>query len=371
MAAAELSAATAIATAEANTVTAVKALLKWKESQSATQKPQLLPQDDFIYLNLTLEKIPQNTCTKPFKIPLPHPLFDHSSELCLIIDDRPNSNLTKESAQKIIKSQNIAISKIIKLSKLMTDYKSFEARRKLCGSYDLFLVDRRIVHFLPRLLGSSFFKKKKLPLSLDLGHKNWKGQIERATGSALLYIRTGTCCVMKVAKVSMESEEIVENVVAVIKGAVDLVPKKWRGIRSLQLKFFDSLALPVYQALPEVKFKIEVAKENVGLSNPEVEMKDGSQVEENKKEKEKKEKKKKKKGRIHEVRYMDVAAGEGELESKGNKNEVDELVGGNEEGHDEIEVSKSEVMMTLIMVNQLPARVRRLTYRKMNLLMGN
>lgn len=343
MAAAELSAATAIATAEANTVTAVKALLKWKESQSATQKPQLLPQDDFIYLNLTLEKIPQNTRTKPFKILLPHPLFNSSSELCLIIDDRPNSNLTKESAQKIIKSQNIAISKIIKLSKLMTDYKSFEARRKLCGSYDLFLVDRRIVHFLPRLLGSSFFKKKKLPLSLDLGHKNWKEQIERVTGSALLYIRTGTCCVMKVAKVSMESEEIVENVVAAIKGAVDLVPKKWRGIRSLQLKFSDSLALPVYQALPEVKFKIEVAKENVGLSNLEVEMKDGSQVEEKKKEKkEKKEKKKKKKGRIHEVRYMDVAAGEAELESKGSKNEVDELVGGNEEGHDEIDVSKSE-----------------------------
>lgn len=339
MAAAESAAATAIATASANANIAVKALLKWKESQSAIRKAQLLPQDDFIYLNLTLEKIPQKPRTKPFKILLPHPLYDpSSSELCLIIDDRHTSNLTKQTAKKIIKSQNIAISKVLKLSKLKTDYKPFEAKRKLCDSYDLFLVDRRIVHLLPKLVGSSFFKKKKLPLSLDLTHKNWKEQIERAAGCGLLYVRTGTCCVMKVAKVSMELEEIVENVVAAIKGVVDLVPKKWRGVRSLQLKFSDSLALPVYQALPDVKFRIEGAKESVGLSNLEVEVKDETQVEEKKEKKENK----KKKGRIHEVRYMDVVAGEAELESKGRKCEDDELLSGNEEGHDENEGNKSE-----------------------------
>ncbi|CDP06185.1 unnamed protein product [Coffea canephora] len=295
-------------------VAAVNALQKWKEARSASQMPQLLPEDDFIYLNLTLKKIPPKPRTNPFKIPLPKPLFDPDSELCLIIDDRPKSNLTSEAAKKIVKSQNLPVAKVLKLSKLKSNYKPFEAKRKLCDSYDLFLVDRRVVHLLPKLLGKFFFKKKKLPLPLDLSHKNWKEQIERAMGCGLLYMRTGTCCVMKVGKVSMENEEIVENVVQGINEVVKVVPKKWGGVRSLHLKFSDSLALPVYQALPDVKLKIDGVKKTEAVNDSEgevVEVKEessGGEVIMGRT--------KKKKGRIHEVRYMDVGVGVGELESE-------------------------------------------------------
>ncbi|XP_033508077.1 uncharacterized protein [Nicotiana tomentosiformis] len=295
---------------------AVSALLKWKESQSKIQKAQLLPQDDFIYLNLTLKKIPPKPRTNAFRIPFPNPIHDpSSSELCLIIDDRPNSKLTSDAAKKIIKSQNIPISKVIKLSKLKTNYKPFEAKRKLCDSYDLFLVDRRIVHLLPNLLGKQFFKKKKLPLPLDLTHKNWKEQVERACGSGLFYLRTGTCCVMRVGKGSMESEQIVENVLEAIKGVVQVVPKKWDGVRSLHLRLSDSLALPLYQALPDIKLKIEGFKEKQaeeevsgGLVEVKESEKKADQGSGNKKGK-------KNKGRIHEVRYMDFDTGVDELES--------------------------------------------------------
>nr|XP_018632857.1 ribosomal L1 domain-containing protein 1-like isoform X2 [Nicotiana tomentosiformis] len=279
---------------------AVRALLKWKESQSKIQKVQLLPQDDFIYLNLTLKKIPQKPRTNAFRIPFPNPIHDpSSSELCLIIDDRPNSKLTSDAAKKMIKSQNISISKVIKLSKLKTNYKPFESKRKLCDSHDLFLVDRRIVHLLPKLLGKQFFKKKMLPLPLDLTHKNWKEQVERACGSGLFYLRSGTCCVMRAGKVSMESEQIVENVVEAIKGVVQVVPKKWSGVRSL------------YQALPDIKLKIEGFKEK--QAEEEV---SGGLVEVKESEKKADERSgKKNKGRIHEVRYMDFDIGVDELES--------------------------------------------------------
>lgn len=304
-------------------VAAVNALQKWKEAQSASQKPQLLPEDDFIYLNLTLKKIPPKPRTNPFKIPLPKPLFDPNSELCLIIDDRPKSNLTSEAAKKIVKSQNLPVAKVLKLSKLKSNYKPFEAKRKLCDSYDLFLVDRRVVHLLPKLLGKFFFKKKKLPLPLDLSHKNWKEQIERAIGCGLLYMRTGTCCVMKVGKVSMENEEIVENVVQGINGVVKVVPKKWGGVRSLHLKFSDSLALPVYQALPDVKLKIDGVKDTEAVNDSEgeiVEVKEESSGGEAKMGRTKK-----KKGRIHEVRYMDVGVGVGELESEDDDDDEGKL----------------------------------------------
>ena len=39
------------------------------------------------------------------------------------------------------------------LSMNRSKYESFEAKRKLCGSYDLFLADERILVHLPKLLG--------------------------------------------------------------------------------------------------------------------------------------------------------------------------------------------------------------------------
>ncbi|KAI3457071.1 hypothetical protein Pfo_013734 [Paulownia fortunei] len=286
---------------------AINALLKYKAAQSANEKLQLLPEDDYIYLNLTLKKIPSNPRTNPFRILVSHPILDSSSHLCLIIDDRPQSPTPpSEQIKKLIKSQNIPISKVIKISKLKTNYKPFEAKRKLCDSYDMFLVDKRVVHLLPKLIGKEFFKKKKLPLGVDLGKKNLKLQVERALGSALLYLRTGTCCVMKVGKVAMEKDEVVDNVFDAIKGAVERVPKKWDGVRSLHLKFSDSVALPVYQAMPDVKLKIEGLKEREkGAELAKISDNEG-EAKEIHGRKDGKIGKKMKKGRIHEVRYMDV-----------------------------------------------------------------
>ncbi|KAJ9685920.1 hypothetical protein PVL29_015012 [Vitis rotundifolia] len=313
---------------------ATTALLKWQASKSKSEKPQLLnqDQDQFIYLILTLKKIPPKGRTNPHKIPLRHPLHSPpNSELCLIVDDRPNSHLTSQAAKTKVKSENIPVSKVLSLSKLKSNFRPFEAKRKLCDSYDFFLADKRIVPLLPKLLGKHFFKKRKIPVAVDLGHKNWKEQIDRACGSALLYLRTGTCSVVRVGKLSMEKEQIVENVVAAIDGVVELVPKKLAGVRSLHLKLLESLALPVYQAVPDMRLKIEGV---LGKESEEVkEEEESGRVEKGEK------KKVGKKGRIHEVRYMDGDVGglleEDEFDGdgdeddgEGDKSADDELGGG-------------------------------------------
>ncbi|KAL6529507.1 hypothetical protein OROGR_015130 [Orobanche gracilis] len=310
---------------------AIGALLKHKASaQSSIGKLQLLPDDDYIYLNLTLKKIPSNPRTNPFRIPLTHPIMDATSQLCLIIDDRPQSPTPpSDQMKKLIKSQNIPISKVIKISKLKTNYKPFEAKRKLCDSYDLFLVDKRVVHLLPKLLGKKFFKKKKLPLGVDLGKKNLKLQVERALGSALLYMRSGTCCVMKVGKVAMEKFEIVENVLDAINGFVEKVPKNWDGVRSFHLKFSDSVALPVYQTMPDVKLKIEGLKEMERGSELAKNSDNEGKAREISGRKEGRIGKKKKKGRIHEVHYMDVGE---DMESDDDDDEGSEQVQGKVNG---------------------------------------
>ncbi|GMJ03907.1 hypothetical protein like AT3G58660 [Hibiscus trionum] len=280
---------------------AVKALLKWRDSQSHLQKPQLLQEDELLYLIVSLKKIPQNPRVNPMKVPLPHPLIHPSAELCMFIDDRPKSGITKDAASKKIKAENIPITKVIKLSKLKTDYKPFEAKRKLCDSYDMFFADKRIIPLLPRLLGKQFFKKKKIPVPVDLKHKNWKEQIEKACSSAMLFLGSGTCCVVKVAKLSLGENEIVENVEAAINGIAEVVPSKWGNVRSFHLKLLDSLALPVYQAMPDLRLKILAESEHPTSSKDEKQ-----EVEEGEEDgSHQKKKKKKNKGRIHEVQYMD------------------------------------------------------------------
>ncbi|EPS72814.1 hypothetical protein M569_01942, partial [Genlisea aurea] len=237
---------------------AVDALLKYKAKSSSKESFQLLHEEEYIYLNVSLKKIPTETRSNPWRIPLSNPIWGAESQVCLIIDDRPQTPTPpSDHLKKLIKSQNIPVSKVLKISKLKSDFKPYESRRKLCGSYDLFLVDRRVIHLLPKLIGKEFFKKKKLPLAVDLSKKCLKSQVNKALGNALFYLRTGTCSVMKIGKVDMEKEDIVQNVMDAIAGAVQLIPKKWEGIRSLHLKCSDSVALPIYQTLPEMKLKIQ------------------------------------------------------------------------------------------------------------------
>ncbi|XP_043702628.1 ribosomal L1 domain-containing protein 1-like [Telopea speciosissima] len=301
---------------------AVDALLNWNESKKKQQKAQLIEEDDFLYLILTLKKIPANGRTNPYKIPLPHPLHSPEEELCLIIDDRSKARLTSEAAKKKVQADGIPITKVLKLSKLKTDYRPFEAKRKLCNSYDLFFADKRVIPLLPKLLGKQFFKKKKIPIPVELTHKNWKAQIEHACGSALLYLRTGTCSVLKIARVSLGRDEIVANVVSAIDGIAEIIPKKWANVRSFHLKMSESLALPLYQSVPDMVFKIEGVKKKEEESKEEIPAglesgKEGKLKDEKKSGK----KKVSKKGRIHEVRYMD--------------NNLDELLGNEELDGDE------------------------------------
>ncbi|CAL9236642.1 unnamed protein product [Arabidopsis halleri] len=304
---------------------AVKALVKEGNEKSKTEKPQLLEEDEFFYLVVALKKIPQRNFTNAYRIPLPHPLInttEDSPELCLIIDDRSESGLTKEDAKKKIKSENIPITKVVKLSELKSDYGSFESKRKLCDSYDMFFSDRRVIPLLPRLIGKKFFLRKKIPVAIDLKHRNWKEQIEKACGAAMFFMRTGTCSVIKVAKLSMESDEIAENVMATLNGVVDVLPSKWKYIRSLHLKLSESLALPLYQTVPYLKLKLDPSGVEEGRNGEELVKSDDVD------DSSKSVKTKKKKGRIHEVRYMDSNVSETLGEDKIEKNvEQDEVTG--------------------------------------------
>ncbi|GAA0153598.1 ribosomal protein [Lithospermum erythrorhizon] len=236
---------------------AVAALLKWKSLQ--TPKDNLNnPSDqnnlDFIYLVLTLKNVPpkplQNT---PHKIPLPHTLHPFPN-ICLILADGPKKSthkLTVDHVQKLIKSQNISVSKVVKLSKLRSLCNSLDTRRVFLDSYDVFLADERIINLLPSVLGKLFYKKKvPIPVTLKRGENgglSLKEEVEKACCSEMLSFGSGTCHSVRVGRRGvMGVDEIVENVREAIDGVVEFVPKKWKGVGALHLKFSDSLAMPIF-----------------------------------------------------------------------------------------------------------------------------
>lgn len=239
---------------------AVDAILKWNGAQKQKEKAQLLEDDQLFYVVVGMNKIPEKARTNAYTVELPHPLYQlENHEVCLFISDRATAKhkLDKKAAKERIEKEGLRIAKVIPLSKLKTDYFSYEAKRKLCGSYNVFLADDRILGDLPKLLGKAFYKKKKHPIPVNLTRAQWTGQITSALNSTHVYVSGGTCSVVKVARVSQPREEIVENVKAVLEGVAQQIPKQWANIRAYFLKTLDSTALPLYQSLPVMPLKIE------------------------------------------------------------------------------------------------------------------
>ncbi|KAF8104014.1 hypothetical protein N665_0181s0035 [Sinapis alba] len=231
---------------------ALKSLLKWWDSKSNPQTPEPLEiSDGFVYLVVTLKKPPQIDRTNPVMIPLPHPLIDliedPPPELCLIIDDKHKNKITKEIALKKIEAEKVPITTVIKVSKLKSELRKLEVEEG--KRHEVYFAERRLMPMLPKLLGKEFVKKKKSPIAINLRHGNWKEQVERVCESALFFVGTGTCSVVKVAKLSMGRKEIAENVVAAMEGIVDLIPGKWKNVKLFHLKLLESLALPVYESV--------------------------------------------------------------------------------------------------------------------------
>jgi len=149
----------------------------------------------------------------------------------------------------------------------------------------------------------------------------------------LLYLRTGTCAGLKIGRVTQSKDEIVENAMAVIQGAMELVPKKWGNLRSVHVKTVESVALPVYQAVPEIGLKIE------GIWDE----KCGSFVKGKKRVRDDEEKKGKKgkKERIHDVGLLDEG-GDGEVVREDMEDENGELEGEIREEGDELMVNEDD-----------------------------
>ena len=124
--------------------------------------------------------------------------------------------------------------------------------------FDDFYCDDRVVPMLGKLLGKSFFDRKRQPISVRVtrGPDSLREQLRKADSCARFVLKEGTCAALVCATTDLNEKEIVENAVAACDGLVACVPKKWKNVQSVVLKLPDSASLPVFTgALEPIKRK--------------------------------------------------------------------------------------------------------------------
>ncbi|KAJ3066608.1 Ribosomal L1 domain-containing protein 1 [Podochytrium sp. JEL0797] len=250
---------------------AVKALVAFSEKKAASKAPakaaDLLAGDDEMdldvdpsngqnfWLVIATKKMPSVLKIKPVKIPVKHSFAPSDAEICLFTKD------PQREFKDLLEAKGItSITKVIGVSKLKADYYSFEAKRQLCESFDLFLTDDRIIPLLPPLLGKTFFEKKRHPVPVSLKSKKIEAEIAKAISGTFLHLNKGLCNSVKIGTTFQTQNEVVENILYSLENIASKIPGHWKNIQSIHVKLSDSVSLPLYNSLPEADIALEEPK---------------------------------------------------------------------------------------------------------------
>jgi ribosome biogenesis protein UTP30 len=227
-----------------NAITALKA----HSTKTTQDKPtELLPTTTNLWAIIALKKLPKKARVKPQRLALPTPIVN-SPSVCLIV---------KDAQKKDIKLKVSAWATVISVSKLRKNYKSFEQKRQLCASYDMFMADPAILPILPKLLGKTFFAKKKHPIPFDVSKPDLKAEFEQVCSATFLHLNKGATLAIKIATIDMTTKDAAANYKAAIEGAFKYIDNGFEGVQALHVKTDESTALPVYTCLGENVKEVE------------------------------------------------------------------------------------------------------------------
>ncbi|KAL1933233.1 hypothetical protein VTP01DRAFT_7323 [Rhizomucor pusillus] len=179
----------------------------------------------------------------PKRIPLKHALQTAGTRRCIFTRD------SQKKYKQILVSKKIkGIHKVIGISKLRKDYSSIAKRRELMSEYDVFLVDKRIIHLLPDVLGKEVYKKRKEPMPFDFSAADLQKEVLAAARSTYMHFNYGTCYALKIATTALNHFQAFENFINALPDIVKGVYGGSENIRSLQVKTAESASLPLYDA---------------------------------------------------------------------------------------------------------------------------
>lgn len=233
--------------------------------------------NEAVWLVLTTKKhVVDKNRLKPGKISIPHTL-NPSPSICLITADPQRAVKNIVTDPSFPQDLTSRIDRVIGFSKLKARYQSFESRRQLLSEHDVFLADDRIIMRLVKTLGKIFYKSSKRPIPVRIAEiekvdgKKVKNdpktrvtedknsafaaplivakEIERTLNCAPVQLAPATTAAIRVGSSKFTSEQLAENVEAVVKGLTEkFITKGWRNIKALHVKGASTMAMPIWLA---------------------------------------------------------------------------------------------------------------------------
>lgn len=215
---------------------------------------------------------------KPRKVALPYSLnTSQNTSICLITPDPQRAFKDAILHPSFPPELSKRITKVISVKKLEAKFHSFEAKRQLRDSYDIFLADDRIVSYLAKILGKTFYKttpKRPIPVRLEASKpKERKNaalpsekkpkypsaptsivsppllakEFERTLSTTQIHLHPSTTTSVKIGLASFTSEQVSANIEAVMTGLTNKLIA-WRNVRAVHIKGPNTMALPVWLA---------------------------------------------------------------------------------------------------------------------------
>jgi len=233
---------------------AVKAFTKLVElnSAEAAEKSLFHSEGQKISLQVSGVKLPRDTESQVVKIKLPHSTLPPTKDVCLFVKDlekglKVDHEGTVQHFTSLLADKGVkGVTKVISLRELKVEYKQFEAKNQLCLMYDQFLADDRIIRMLPQFLGKPFYKRKKLPVQVNLSAKDLPAEFAKCLNTTMLPLKnTGSCSMVVVGMSTLTTKQLVENIKTVVTKLEEKYPGGWINIRSIHLNC-GSNSLPLY-----------------------------------------------------------------------------------------------------------------------------
>lgn len=183
-------------------------------------------------------------------------------KICLIVRDGVITS--EEELEKIEQAKIPFLSKILPFQELYKEYKTYDKKRQLLKSYDLFLADDGVITNLPSILGKTFYQTYKAPIPIKIvsstnlkssdkkkqfSIETAKNKINQVLNSVSYLLPVSSNITIKVGNVSkLSKQENLDNLLLTLNHFEDskFNNKESNAIRAVYLKLRSSPALPLY-----------------------------------------------------------------------------------------------------------------------------
>ncbi|VVC35627.1 Ribosomal protein L1, 3-layer alpha/beta-sandwich,Ribosomal protein L1/ribosomal biogenesis [Cinara cedri] len=231
---------------------AVNALFTMVKDSLNTNKTELWDEATPVHLVVTGVKLGTGP-KRIIRIVLPNSLVTDTTDICLIVPDLVRGrNVDHEKTyhyyKELLAKNGIKnIKTILPARQVRVEFNEYEARRNLCHSHDIFLIDQKISGFMVKKLGKEFYIKRKFPITVKLTKPHLKSEIESKLHKTSFFLDyKGNTKTVQVGHMKQTPKQIAENILASFDNLAYNYPGGLKNIRVMLIKSPTSESLPIY-----------------------------------------------------------------------------------------------------------------------------